>query len=107
MVHFNGLIIGKEYDRPFLARLWGYQTFNAISRGVITPRGQNVIVLFITKEKQESLTQYEDHIDNDLLFWEGVRKVGLDDTTRLLRLPEKTLHYLQYHKQYIFDLVET
>ena len=98
MVHFNGLIIGKEYDRPFLARLWGYQTYNAISRGVITPRGQNVIILFITKEKQESLTQYEDHIDNDLLFWEGEEGHG-NDARIAARQDEIHVFYRDRHHQ--------
>ena len=78
MVDFSQLIIGNKYDRPFLAKLWGYQSYNAISRGVFTPANQNIIVLFITKEKQESLTQYEDHIDEDILFWEGEKGHGSD-----------------------------
>ena len=78
MVSFDNLIVGRRYNRPFLARLWGYQTWSAIGRGVVTPRDQNIIILFITKEKQETLTQYEDHIDNDLLFWEGEKEHGND-----------------------------
>jgi putative restriction endonuclease len=74
MIEFTDIIIGKEYDRPTLAAMWGYQTFHAISRGVVTPRGQKLIVLFVTKEKQETLTQYEDHIDLDILFWEGEKE---------------------------------
>jgi putative restriction endonuclease len=34
--------------------------------------------LFVTKTKQESLTQYNDFIDGDLLFWEGEEKHGSD-----------------------------
>ena len=71
MVDFSGLVVGETYDRPYLANLWGYQSFNALSRGVFTPQNQHIIVLFITKEKQISLTQYEDHIEQDVLFWEG------------------------------------
>jgi len=74
MIDFTNIILGKEYDRPTLAKMWGYQTFHAISRGVITPQGKSVIILFITKEKQETLTQYEDHIDKDILFWEGEKE---------------------------------
>lgn len=59
--------------------MWGYQSFNAISRGVVTPANQKLIVLFITKEKQEALTQYEDHIEQDLLFWEGEKGHGSDN----------------------------
>lgn len=74
MLDFSSIVIGHEYDRPSLARLWGYETYNAISRGVVTPKNEKLIILFVTKEKQESLTQYEDHIEQDILFWEGEAK---------------------------------
>lgn len=78
MVDFSNIVLGQEYDRPTLARLWGYKSFNAFSKGVFTPRDQRVLVLFVTKEKQKSLTQYEEHIDQDLLFWEGEKGHGTD-----------------------------
>lgn len=78
-VSFEGLVIGKEYDRPLLAKMWGYEGFQAISRGVVTPSGQNIIILFVTRDKQESLTQYDDYIDGDSLYWEGEAKHGSDD----------------------------
>jgi len=76
---FSFLVVGAEYDRPTLARLWGYESFNAISRGVVTPRGVSAILLFVTREKQETLTQYEDRIDRDVLFWEGEKGHGSDN----------------------------
>lgn len=79
MIDFSSLSIGKQYSRPQLAELWGYKTYNAISRGVVTPKNQKIIILFITKEKQESLTQYKDHIDEDILFWEGEKGHGSDE----------------------------
>src|SRR4030042_1788007 len=78
MINFEALTIGYKYDRPFLAKLWGYKSFNAISRGVFSPQGLGVLIFFITKEKQEALTQYEDHIDSDVLFWEGEKGHGSD-----------------------------
>lgn len=77
-VCFDTIEIGKEYDRPELSSLWGYKSFQAISKGVVTPRGTNFIILFVTKEKQEALTQYNDYIDADLLFWEGEQGHGTD-----------------------------
>lgn len=68
---FEELQIGQEYTRPQLARLWGMAGFQAISRGVFTPRGGNAIVLFVTHEKQQCLTQYDDFIADDILCWEG------------------------------------
>lgn len=70
-ITFDQLQLGQEYGRPELAMLWGYATWNAIARGVITPAGDNKIVLFVTREKQEALTQYQDHFEGDRLHWEG------------------------------------
>lgn len=70
-VTFESLIVGQSYDRPELARLWGYAAWHAIGRGVVTPSGQNIIILFITKEKQESLHQYADKIVDDCLYMDG------------------------------------
>ena len=49
-------MVGAEYERPYLAELWGYRGFQAISRGVVTPSGTNKIILFVTEEKQQALT---------------------------------------------------
>jgi len=50
----------------------------SFSRGVFTPSKQNLIILFVTKVKQECLTQYQDFIQDDLLFWEGEQGHGSD-----------------------------
>ena len=31
--------------------MWGYASFHAIARGVVTPKDDNKIVLFVTEEK--------------------------------------------------------
>jgi len=77
-VNFDKLIIGAKYDRPQLASIWGYQGFQAISRGVVTPANLNYIVLFVTEEKQESLTQYNDFLVDSRLHWEGEKRHGSD-----------------------------
>jgi hypothetical protein len=51
-VKFDTLQIGHEYDRPFLASLWGYQGHQAISKGAVTPTNSNLIILFVTRKKQ-------------------------------------------------------
>jgi hypothetical protein len=73
------LTIGARYTRPDLAERWGYASHSAISRGVVTPKGDNVIILFVTRVKQVALTQYVDYLSGDLLFWEGQEKHGTDD----------------------------
>jgi putative restriction endonuclease len=50
----------------------------AISRGVVTPSGTKYIILFVTKQKQEAPTQYNDYLDGDLLHWEGEEKHSSD-----------------------------
>lgn len=79
-------------DRPALARLWGYRSHEAIARGVVTPKGSSQIVLFVTRIKQAALTQYDDYVSGDLLFWEGEAGHGSDE--RITRAKEKreTIH---------------
>lgn len=70
-ISFDNLKIGESYDRNFLTELWGYKGRQAISRGVVTPASTNAIILFVTQEKQNSATQYNDYINDDFLYWEG------------------------------------
>ena len=70
-ISFENLNEGESYERPYLASLWGYKDWHAIGRGVVTPRNENKIVFFITKEKQDVLTQYVDKLEDGLLYIEG------------------------------------
>lgn len=79
MLDFNNILIGKKYDRPWLAREWGFRGYEAISRGVFCPRGGGQIILFVTRIKQESLEQYNDYISGEYLFWEGEKGHGTDE----------------------------
>ncbi len=85
-VSFDKLQVGSEYSRPYLARLWGYRTYNAIARGIITPKRSNKIVLFVTHEKQAALPQYRDSFDGTTLSIEGESKGKTD--ARLLKTRE-------------------
>lgn len=78
-ISFDDIQIGREYTRPVLATLWGYAGYEAISRGAVTPRNTPHIILFITREKQDSLTQYEDTLDNSVLDIEGELNHAADD----------------------------
>lgn len=68
------LQLGCLYTRPELAALWGYASYEALARGVFTPRGAGVIVLFVTRQKQTGLTAYKDALSGELLTWEGEAK---------------------------------
>lgn len=74
----EALDVGARYTRPQLARMWGYERHNAIARGVFTPAGGGYIIIFVTREKQASLTQYEDYLNGDCLHWEGEKGHGSD-----------------------------
>jgi putative restriction endonuclease len=77
-VHFHSIPKGAVRDRNQLAEHWGYASFHAIGRGVFTPAGQNIIVLFVTEDKQDSATQYADRLEGETLYWEGEDKHGND-----------------------------
>ena len=91
-ISFKKLKIGEEYQRAFLADLWGYKGHQAISRGVVTPTGSEKIILFVTKEKQSSSTQYNDYIKDNSLFWEGEDKHGSDNRIINSRKEKDEIH---------------
>lgn len=80
MSRFTNLLeVGKSYDRKVLSRLWGLAGFQAIGRGVFTPKGEGQIFLFVTRERLGWMTPYENFLDGDLLFWDGEKGHGSDD----------------------------
>ena len=70
-VSFTQIAKGSSYSRQTLAELWGYSSFHAIARGVVTPRDDKKIILFVTEEKQASAEQYADRLSGNTLEWEG------------------------------------
>ena len=70
-VSFQDIRRGETYSRPKLVEMWKYRGFQALARGVITPKNEDVIVLFVTEEKQSFQEQYRDLLSGDTLQWEG------------------------------------
>jgi hypothetical protein len=70
-VSFAQITVGQSYSRTKLAEMWGYSSMHAIARGVVTPRNDNKIILFVTQEKQAGVEQYEDVLTGSDLQWEG------------------------------------
>lgn len=70
-VTFEKIRIGGFYSRPDLAHLWGYSGYQALARGVVTPRDDNKIILFVTIKKAQNQEQYKDQLLGDTLYWEG------------------------------------
>ena len=70
-ISFAEMRKGAAYSRQKLAEMWGYSSFHAIARGVVTPRYDNKLILFVTEEKQSSAEQYADQLTGNTLEWEG------------------------------------
>jgi hypothetical protein len=70
-VSFSELVVGHAYSRAELARIWGYAGIQALARGVVTPREDNKIILFVTGEKRNQDEQYEDELSGEILHSEG------------------------------------
>lgn len=51
--------------------MWGYSSFHAIARGVVTPKDDNKILLFVTEEKPSHAEPYADRLRGQHLDWEG------------------------------------
>ncbi|MBU47805.1 MAG: hypothetical protein CL920_03835 [Deltaproteobacteria bacterium] len=77
-VSFEELVVRELYNRNTLAELWGYASAHALYRGVITPKKDNKIILFVTKKKPIDATQYQDNIEGAVLCWEGESPHGSD-----------------------------
>ena len=77
-VSFDSIKVGSLWDRNDLASLWGYAGYQALGRGHVTPRGDNKIILFVTKEKREGISEYENTLDGDILKADGENNHGSD-----------------------------
>ncbi|MGE0424962.1 MAG: HNH endonuclease [Reyranellaceae bacterium] len=69
---------GSVYTRDELKTLFGI-TDATINTGVFRPRGTSSIWLFITEEKTADRTQYRDHLEGNLLYWQGQTSGRTDD----------------------------
>jgi hypothetical protein len=70
-ITFDEIERGATYGRNELATRWGYASYHAIARGVVTPANDTKIVLFITRTKQRTAFPYRDKLEGNRLIWEG------------------------------------
>jgi hypothetical protein len=101
-VSFAKIRKGETYSRNALADLWGYSSFHAIARGVVTPRNDNKIILFVTEEKQVSAEQYEDKLAGTTLEWEGSTDHFAEDRMARAGSASEEIH-LFYRKRHHED----
>lgn len=74
----NQLKLYGKYDQKTLAELWGYKSYDAIRRGIVTPADSDIIILFVTEEKVSYATQYADKLDGNILYMSGEKGHGND-----------------------------
>ncbi len=105
-VSFAHIVVGREYSRNELAELWGYNGTQGLSRGVVTPRDDNKIILFVTHEKQSSLPQYEDKLVDGLLHWEGPTDHFAEDRMLLAGSTADEIHLFyreRHHTDFVYE----
>ena len=91
---------GAHYSRLQLASLWGYASYHAIARGVVTPRSDNKIVLFVTESKQRSAEQYQDRLRGNVLLWEGPRDGFAEERMRNASMTGDEIHVFYREKHH-------
>src|SRR5215216_6095164 len=113
MLNFTNIEIGKKYERPWLAKEWGYRSYRAFAKGVFCPRKSKQIILFVTRIKQQSLEQYNDYISGEYLFWEGEKGHGHDEriansssTVDVIHLFYREIHHSPFEYRGLVTLVK-
>ena len=101
-VSFENIGVGGEYSRSELAEIWGYESFHPLARGVVTPREDNKIILFVTEEQPDFQQQYEDALEGNLLYWEGPTDHFAEDRMILASDNEDQIHVF-YRVKYLYD----
>lgn len=96
-VSFADIPVGSFWSRPDLAALWGYKAYQALARGVVTPTGDNKLILFVTEEKQTSATNYRDVLSEDILQWEGPNDHFAEERMITAKERGETIHL--FHRQ--------
>ena len=99
-ISFAEITRGATYSRQELAELWGYSSFHAIARGVVTPRDDNKIVLFVTEEKQSSAEQYSDRLSGGNLEWDGPTDHFAEDRMLNAALAGDEIHLLHRERHH-------
>lgn len=72
-ISFRQVRVGVTYTRHQLANLWGYRGYQALARGLVTPAGDNKLIMFITEgdHQQQTPQKYSNHFDGHTLKMEG------------------------------------
>lgn len=71
------LVCGEIYTRDQLRKEFAI-TDSTLNTGIFKPQGHDSIWLFITEKKSGDMTEYEDRLEGDNLYWQG-QTAGLKD----------------------------
>jgi hypothetical protein len=66
----ESLTVGEIYTRNRLREMFGIRDAT-INTGTFRLKGHDSVWLFVTENKTADRTQYYDHLDNDVLHWDG------------------------------------
>jgi hypothetical protein len=105
-VSFEKLIPGGTYSRPQLAEMWGYSGYQALARGVVTPRDDNKIILFVTFDKPEYIEQYKDQLIGGTLSWEGPTDHFAEDRMIRAQRAGDQIHVFwrdRHHSDFVYE----
>ncbi len=101
-ISFDKIKPGTCCTRPLLADIWGFSGYQALAKGIITPKGDNKIILFVTCPRPAELPRYAAEFKAGILHWEGPRDHYAED--RLLHSTETgdEIHVF-YRERYRWD----
>ena len=105
-VSFEKIAVGSSHSRPELARIWGYSSYQALARGVVTPKEDNKIILFVTFDKPEYSKQYKDELKGGILHWEGPTDHFAEDRMINAKRPGDQIHVFyreRHHSAFIYE----
>lgn len=77
-VDMDSLTLNQTYTAKELAALWGYKSHHALVKGVFHPKGSDILILFVTKERQPGSTQFKNELRGNMIKIEGADKHGTD-----------------------------
>jgi putative restriction endonuclease len=90
------LVQGRLYTRADIREQFAIIDAT-IDTGVFRPRGFSSVWLFVTEEKTSDRTQYRDHLDGDVLHWEGQTSGRTDPT--IIEHRRRGFELLLFHRK--------
>ncbi|HWX49175.1 MAG TPA: DUF3427 domain-containing protein [Roseomonas sp.] len=85
----------EVYTRADLADRLGISP-GAMGAGVFRRKGSSSVLLFVTEHKSADRTPYEDHLEGDVLHWQGQEKRGTD--AWIIEHAERGLELLVFYR---------